>query len=259
MTTCFHHTTRETGRACTRCGRPACPDCLHDAAVGAHCWECVREARPPARERVRRASRVDLIATKALVAANVVAFVAMQGGDQRLHEIDWSLYGPAVAAGDAYRLVTSGFVHFGVVHMAFNMIVLYEVGRALETGAGSARFLSIYAVSLLGGSAGALLLTPNVFTGGASGAVFGVAAAATVALSQRGVRFSDTRFGPLLAINLLLTFLVPRISVGGHLGGLVAGAVTGSVLLGPRANPAIGYLLTALVGVLVVVLSLQVA
>ncbi|MBV8159704.1 MAG: rhomboid family intramembrane serine protease, partial [Acidimicrobiia bacterium] len=116
-TTCFHHPNRETGRSCTRCGRPACSECLHDAPVGAHCFECIRAARPPTRQRLRRWNAAQgPLATKVLIAVNVVVFLvtsvsgvqaAGRGGDL---QTQLSLYGPAVARGEWYRLVSSGFV-----------------------------------------------------------------------------------------------------------------------------------------------------
>ncbi len=243
MATCFNHTDRETGRACTRCGRPACADCLRQASVGSHCFECIRDAQPPASERLRRRWRsADLIGAKILIASNVVAYLAlsasnggspMGGGSANL---DWALFGPAVHDGEWYRLVTSGFVHYGLLHLAMNMYILYIVALALERSAGTARFLLIYAVSLLAGSFGALLLDPLALTGGASGAVFGVAAATTVAMHSRGVRFMETGFGPLLLINVVLSFAIPQVSIGGHLGGLAGGATAGYAMLHPRAT-----------------------
>lgn len=265
MATCFHHTERETGRSCTRCGRPACPDCLRQASVGSHCFECVREGRPPQSERLRRKWRAaELLGAKTIIGMNVVAFVAMSasGGSNPMGggsgNLDWALYGPYVANGEWYRLVTSGFVHYGLLHLAMNMYILYMVALALERSAGTLRFSLIYAASLLAGSFGALLLDPLALTGGASGAVFGVAAATTVALHSRGVRFMDTGFGPLLLINVALSFAIPQISIGGHLGGLVGGTVAGYAVLHPRATPATARLgiaavaLTSIAGALLV-------
>ena len=135
--TCFHHTDRETGRSCTRCGRPACSDCLREAPVGAHCWECVKAAQPPARERLRRwNAQSAALVTRTLIAINVAVFVltsigggSLSGAAGELHA-RLALYGPAVSHGEWYRLVTSGFVHYGLLHLAFNMVLLYRVGEA---------------------------------------------------------------------------------------------------------------------------------
>lgn len=234
--TCFHHTDRPTGRSCTRCGRPACPDCLRDASVGAHCWECIRAARPPTGERLRRwNATAGPIATKAIVAVNVAVFVltSVQGqavrGGTLLSRL--SLYGPAVAHGEWYRTITAGFVHYNVIHIAFNMVLLYQFGRMLEGGLGRVRFLALYFAALLAGSFGAVLLSPNAFTAGASGAVFGLLGATALGLRRRGVSVWQTGVGGLLVVNLLLTFVIPGISIGGHLGGLAGGALVGGVML----------------------------
>jgi membrane associated rhomboid family serine protease len=142
-----------------------------------------------------------------------------------------ALYGPAVDAGEWYRLVTAGFVHAGVLHLALNMLLLYRLGEALESALGRVRFTLLYFFALLTGSAGALLLSPNVFTVGASGAVYGLLGAVAIGMRQRGASVWQSGIGSLLVVNLLFTFLVPGISIGGHLGGLAGGALLGAVLL----------------------------
>jgi membrane associated rhomboid family serine protease len=247
--TCFHHHDRETGRHCTRCGRPACGECLHPAAVGSQCWECIKAARPPTRERVRRsiASR-PLIATQTLIAANVVVFFLTNGFASNGNRLmtQWVEYPPLVAQGEWWRLITAGFVHFGVLHIFFNMFILYLIGQVLEPAIGPWRFSSIYFASLLAGSLGAAILDPFVPSGGASGAVFGVGAAATVVMIRRGVRFWDTGFGPLLLINLVLDkFVVTDVSIGAHIGGLIGGAICAlAVMQAPKSRygVALGYL-----------------
>jgi len=240
MATCSRHPDRETGRACTRCGRPACADCLVQAQVGSHCRECVRAAAPSVAPRARRLrDGRSIVAGKAIVALTVGAFVvvtlvdgAMRAAGPAAERL--ALFGPAVADGEWWRLVTNALVHDGVFHLLFNMLVLYQVALVLEPAAGSLRFGLLYVVSVLGGAAGALLLDPDAYTVGASGGVFGVAAAATLALHRRGARFSETAFGPLLLINFVFGFFVPNVSIGGHLGGLVAGLVAAEVMMQAR-------------------------
>jgi membrane associated rhomboid family serine protease len=232
--TCFHHHDRETGRHCTRCGRPACAECLHQASVGSQCWECIKAARPPTRERVRRSLARPLLATQAIIAANVVVFVATAGyltnGNSLMFRLTENA--PFVATGEWWRLVSAGFVHFGFLHIFFNMLILYLVGQVLEPFLGPGRFTALYVASLLAGSLGAMFANPFVQSGGASGAVFGVGACATVVMLQRGVRFWDTQFGPLLLINLLLDkFLISNVSIGAHVGGLIGGAIIGYVMI----------------------------
>jgi membrane associated rhomboid family serine protease len=141
---------------------------------------------------------------------------------------DGGLYAQAVANGEVYRLVTAGFLHAGLLHLAFNMYALYILGSLLEPAVGRLRFGLIYFVSLLGGSLGALLVSPNSLTVGASGAIFGLMGAALVIMRSRGIGVMESGIGVFLALNLLITFAVPGISIGGHLGGLAGGLVCGT-------------------------------
>jgi membrane associated rhomboid family serine protease len=138
-----------------------------------------------------------------------------------------------IDAGEWYRLISSGFLHFGILHVAMNMFLLLQLGRMLEPLLGPGKFGLIYFVSLLGGSAGALLLSPNAFTGGASGAVFGVMAAAVVGTRARGTNPFRTGLGMTFAINIAFTIAIPGVSIGGHFGGAIAGALCGAVILAP--------------------------
>ncbi len=253
-TTCYRHTDRATGRACTRCGRPACADCLHDAPVGSHCAECVKAGRPPAAERIRRsAAAAGPIATKVIIALNVLVFaaVALEGGEfmgraggSRL-QAELALFGPAVTNGEWYRLITAGFVHYGLLHLAFNMVILYRFGSMLEPALGRIRLVALYLAALLGGSFGAVLLDPNAFTAGASGAVFGLVAASALGLRQRGIDVWQSGVGPLLAVNLVFTFAIPGISIGGHIGGMIGGAVVGEAML--RTPPTARYIVQGVI------------
>ena len=261
-TTCFHHTDRETGRACTRCGRPACAECLHDAPVGSHCWECIRAARPPLAQRARRwNATVGPLATKVLIALNVAVFLwamtstaSTVGGSVRRGSVerDLALAARFVDDGEWWRLLKSGFVHYGLLHLAFNMLLLWQFGSMLEPALGRVRFVALYFVALLGGSFGAVYLSPDALTAGASGAVFGMVGAAAIGLRQRGLSVWDSGVGGLLVVNLVLTFVIPNISIGGHVGGLVGGAIVGGVMLDlrwgrSRAGAAVGLAVAVLV------------
>ena len=138
-----------------------------------------------------------------------------------------------IEQGEWYRLISSGFVHFGFLHVAMNMFLLYQLGRMLEPALGSVRLGLVYFASLLGGSMGALLLSPDALTGGASGAVFGLMAAAVVGLRHRGVNPWRTGLGAAFAINIVFTLAIPGVSVGGHFGGALVGAACGTVVLAP--------------------------
>jgi membrane associated rhomboid family serine protease len=230
----------------------------------------VRETAPSPRERVRLQLRGQYtLATKAIIAITTAAYLVITIHDNNLSpgQESWAralaLNGPAIQDGEYYRLFTSWFVHYGVLHLFFNMFILWLIGQALEPGAGHTRFTTLYVVSGFAGSAGALLMAPNAFTGGASGCVFGVAAAATLVMQRRGVRFWDTGFGPLLLINLLLPFFLPgsNISVGGHVGGLIGGALAAEAMLQARkANAAaLGYVAAGFIAGTSILLALAVA
>lgn len=156
------------------------------------------------------------------------------------------LAGGGMADGEWYRLVTSGFLHFGIIHLAFNMLLLYQLGQLLEPALGRARFVLLYFAALFAGSFGALLTAPNSLTGGASGAVFGLMGAAAVGLHRRGVNVFSTGIGTTLLINLVLTFSIRGISVGGHLGGVITGGLCGWVMLAPQWKPSPKWALWAM-------------
>jgi membrane associated rhomboid family serine protease len=216
----------------------------------------MRAARPGRGERLRRwNATAGPLATKVLIASNVVVYLLTaatggavgRGGDLQSR---LALFGPAVADGEWYRLVTSGFVHYGLIHIGFNMLLLYQLGSMLEPALGRTRFIALYFAALLTGSFGALLLNPSALTGGASGAVFGLFGAAAIGLYRRGVNVWQTGVGGLLAINLVLTFVIPGLSIGGHLGGLAGGTAAGAVMLQspPSRRSAIdGLVLAALI------------
>ena len=201
--------------------------------VGMRCPECSRQ-----RTKVRTAATIrrDPTLTYALIAINVIAFLAMSAGggglDGRGGEVygNGALYGPLVADGEWWRIVTAGFLHGGLIHLAFNMYFLYFLGTMMEPEIGRLRFAIIYFVSLLGGSLGALALSPNAVTVGASGAVFGLMGAAIIAMRARGISPMQSGLGITLALNLAITLLIPGISIGGHLGGLLAGGIVGYLM-----------------------------
>ncbi len=177
------------------------------------------------------------LVTLTIIGVAVLAFLpslangsGMLDGSNALAE-DLALFGPLVAFGEWWRLLTSGFVHYGLMHLLFNMAILYQLGSQLEPALGRFRFGLIYVAGLLGGSLGALALSPLALTGGASGAVFGLMAASLVVLHSRGANLRQSGLPTLLVVNLLITFVVPGISIGGHLGGLVGGGLAGWLIM----------------------------
>jgi len=152
------------------------------------------------------------------------------GGGGRVFN-DFALWGPAIDANNEYwRLVTGAFLHSGLLHIGFNMYLLWILGQMLEPTLGSGRFAALYVTALLWGSFGALLVTPNSPTVGASGAVFGLMGAAAVELRARGINPFKTDIGMLILFNLGLSFVISGISIGGHVGGLIGGALAGMAL-----------------------------
>lgn len=150
-----------------------------------------------------------------------------------------------VNGNDWYRMISSGFVHFGIVHVGLNMFLLYMLGRMVEPMVGRTRFLLVYLASLLGGSALAVILQGDALAGGASGAIFGLIGLTAVAYYRNGINPLSTSIGSLLVLNLVFTFMVPGISIGGHLGGLVAGATCGWFVGAPRHLNVSGWVRTA--------------
>ncbi|MET8265129.1 rhomboid family intramembrane serine protease [Micromonospora arida] len=264
---CYRHPGRETYVRCTRCDRPICPDCMRDASVGHQCPECVDEGRRsvrPARTAFGggTAGRHGYV-TKALIALNVLLLLASiasaRGGDAavggsgfgglmggstpltewgavlgRAYLSDFTLGG--IAEGQWYRLVTAMFLHYGVLHLLLNMWALWVLGRSLEANLGRVRFAALYLIAGLGGNVAAYLFSsPRAATVGASTAVFGLFAA--LIIIERKLGRDISRIIPILVINLVFTLAVPGISIPGHLGGLVVGALMALVLAyAPRSR-----------------------
>ena len=231
MATCYRHPDRETNVGCSNCERPICPDCMTSTPVGMRCPECARERTKVVRSPSGLGSGAAPV-TFTLIAINVLAYLAemLGGGSSALDGGgsvigDFALFGPAIDGGDWYRIATGGFLHAGLLHLGFNMFALYFLGTLLEPAVGSWRFAGIYVVSLLGGAFGALLLDPQTYTVGASGAVFGLMAAAFLIARRRGMDDLASQVGLFVVINLVFTFSIPNISIGGHLGGLAAGGL----------------------------------
>jgi membrane associated rhomboid family serine protease len=154
------------------------------------------------------------------------------GGSELL--ADGSVSRFAVEDGEWWRILTAGFLHTGFLHLGFNMLALYVLGELLEPAIGRLRFALIYFASLLAGSFGALLLEPTDPTVGASGAVFGLMGAAFVVMRHRGINPMESGLGLWIGLNLLITFTIPNISIGGHIGGLVGGALAAFLLFDVR-------------------------
>ena len=235
MAVCYRHPNRETGVSCSNCGKPICPDCMTATPVGMRCPECSRQRTPV---RTLRSVYAEPTATYVLIGINVLMYLGtlFSGGNDSSVYIDLSLLGSAttfggeqigVAHGEVYRLITGGFLHASILHIGFNMYILYWLGTMLEPVLGHLRFVALYFASLLAGSFGALVAEPHGLTVGASGAVFGLMAAAFVFQRARGIDPWRSGLGPVILLNLALPFVFTNlnISIGGHIGGLIGGAI----------------------------------
>lgn len=258
---CYRHPGRETYVRCTRCDRPICPDCMRAASVGHQCPECVAEGR-----RTQRPTRTAFgggvsgrrgYVTIGLILINVVmllislasakngaqalggqGFAGLIGGQTPLLEklgvvgevrfTNGAVAPFGVADGQYYRLFTAMFMHFGILHLLMNMYALWILGRTLESFLGPARFLALYLVAGLGGNVAAYLFQPAALSAGASTALFGLFAALFLVLRRLGL--NATSVLPVILINLVFTISVPGISIAGHLGGFVVGALAGAGL-----------------------------
>jgi membrane associated rhomboid family serine protease len=233
MPTCYRHPTRETGVSCSSCGRPICTDCMTSTTVGMRCPECARQRTRVVRPRAM--TNATPVATQAIIAINVIAYLAelftgsgfgTVGGTVYQHG---ALFGPLVAAGDWWRVVTSGFLHASFFHILLNMVFIWFIGRSLEPAIGTSRFLVAYGASLLFGSFGVLLLEPNSVAVGASGAAFGLLGTLIVEARSRGIDLWATGLIQIALINFAFTFLGANIAVGAHLGGFVGGILVGVI------------------------------
>lgn len=272
VTTCYRHPDRPTGIVCTRCARPICPECMVPASVGFQCPACVREGQAGVRP-LKRGTAVRSAAgrwgavTLSLIAVNVAMFVVtaaaegLHGGNpldnsnsalfKALAQVPWR-----VQAGEWWRVFTAAFLHFGPIHLLFNMLALLVFGSQLEQALGKWRFLAVYVVSLLGGAVTLQMFSPfNAEAAGASTAIFGLLGAFAVLMiyGRQDLRGLIN----LLVINLAIGFL-PGISLVGHVGGLVAGALATVAILVFRRRPAAQAVALGVLGVVLLAVALTV-
>ncbi|MBW3638922.1 MAG: rhomboid family intramembrane serine protease [Actinobacteria bacterium] len=278
---CYRHPGRETYVRCNRCERPICPDCMVAASVGFQCPECVaaggkdvRQARTVFGGRLTGdTSRLSI----AIIALNVLVYLAgLLLGERELQEqygnrtgglvrfveggrtFDVVLGG--VATGEYYRLFTAAFLHAGPLHLALNMFALAQLGPVLESALGRTRFLALYLLAALGGSALSFLVSdPGTLGVGASGAIFGLFGAYYIVMRRLGGETKSILV--LLAINLVITFSIPIIDWRAHVGGLVTGALVAAAFAyapkGPRRGRVQAGACAAIALVLVVLITVR--
>ncbi|MEU5520956.1 rhomboid family intramembrane serine protease [Streptomyces sp. NPDC093250] len=270
---CYRHPDRETGIRCTRCERPICPECMVDASVGFQCPECVRggsgAGHSPSASMPRTLAGGTVAAdprllTKILLGINLAVFIAVQIRPSLVRDLyligEWRptpfLPTEGVAAGEWYRLFTSMFAHQEFWHVGFNMLGLWWLGGPLEQALGRARYLALYLISGLAGSALTYLLAAGTTASlGASGAIFGLFGATAVLM--RRLQYDMRPIIALLVINLIFTFGWSNIAWQAHIGGLVAGVVIGYAMVhAPRKRRAlVQYGTCALVLAVVVLMT----
>lgn len=268
LPTCYRHPDRETGLSCAECDRPICTECMTMSPVGPRCPDHAGARRGPVAGGIARAQRTRVgasqaLVTKVLIAVNVAVYLvtAVQGAGINdpggpLY-LKWVLYGPWVAQGDWWRLVTAMFLQGFFLHLALNMLALWWIGSPVEEYLGRVRFLLLYLVSGLAGSAGALLYSPTSPVVGASGAIFGILGAMLILEWQATGRLGGAA-ATLIVVNLGFNFAFNgaggNISIGGHLGGLVGGIlVTLSFARWGRGHAAYGRVgLTGSIGLVLV-------
>ncbi len=286
MPVCYRHPDRETYVRCTRCDRPICPDCMVSASVGFQCPDdakagaaSVREGRTLAGGRVRPP-----LVTQVLIGTNVAVFLAtalggsglgFSGGTSslyarlavqptRLSYLEQPQLGivDGIAQGQYWRLLTAMFLHYGLAHVLLNMLALLQLGPVVESALGRSRFLALYLLAGLSGTTASYVFgNVGVPSAGASGAIFGLFAAAFVIEKKRGSG-AASQYAVLLGINLLLTFSISFIDKRAHVGGLIGGALAALVLLyapRPRRDVLQAAGLGALAAVLVVAVALRTA
>jgi membrane associated rhomboid family serine protease len=270
MATCYRHPTRETAVSCSNCGRPICPDCMTTTPVGMRCPECAGQ-RTKVRT-VRTISSHGYRATQALIIVNIIVFLTEGSSAYTItgavnpvsstvfyHGL---LFGAFIKQSDQYyRLITSGFLHVDILHIATNMYVLYWVGRLLEPAIGTRRFLAIYFVGLLAGSMGVMIYSPDQATAGASGAIFGLLGAAFAEAHRRGIESVRNQLVILIILNLVITVSLPGISIGAHVAGLIGGGLaTLAFQQGDRMRSQVfGWAACAALAVIAVVIAIVAA
>jgi membrane associated rhomboid family serine protease len=252
---------------------------MNSASVGFQCPSCVKEGSRSTRQARTPygGTRVadPRITTFVLIGLNVAVWVLVQAtGNRTSTLLDKLSLLPAsalyrasdgsivqvtgVSDGAWWQIITSVFTHQQVLHIGFNMVALYFLGPMLEQVLGRTRFLALYLVSGIAGSAAIMLFAdPHSQSLGASGAIFGLMGAlAVIALKVHGQVQTILMW---IGLNLVFTFTVGGISWQAHIGGLVTGALLGAVMVyAPRRNRALvqwsatGAVLAVALGLIVV-------
>ena len=232
MANCINHASEETYVRCSRCENYICTNCMRPASIGYQCPVCASDSTPV----IKGVSRNRFIpnqkntpVTKFLSVTLIVVYVAQfLLGDTLI--ANFALFAPSVANGKWWLLITAGFLHGSIIHLLFNVYILWVLGSQLENIVGKTKFIMIYFGSLLGGSLASYLFSPfGSYSIGASGAIFGLMGAMLVVGRKRNLDISQIT--TLVVINVVIGFVLSGIDWRAHLGGLAAGAFITWVLI----------------------------
>jgi len=232
MPICINHFERETNVYCSRCAHYICTDCMRSASIGYQCPECASDSTPIIRGINKNRfipsqgnNQVTKFLSITLISIYVAQFVL---GDILIS--NFALFAPSVSTGQWWRLFTAGFLHGSILHLLFNVYILWILGSQLESILGKRKFIIIYFVSLMGGSIASFLFSPfGTYSIGASGAIFGLMGAMLVV--GRKKRLDISQVAVLVILNVVIGFVLSGIDWRAHLGGLAAGALIAGVLL----------------------------
>lgn len=262
---CARHPDRPTRLRCSRCDRPACPDCLRPASVGQHCVDCLAEGRRTTRAPVTvsgaQVGRNSFV-VPLLVVANVAVYVVTVVQARNLSDLSgsalfrsWILWPYATRNGSWWELITAGFLHVNPIHILMNMVALWVIGRDFERVMGPLRFAVIYLLGLFGGSVAVFVFgNVDVPEAGASGAVFALMGGLLVVVYR--LKVNPSQVIGLIVINLVISVVIPGISLLGHVGGLVTGAAVTAAIVYAPARRRTWWQVGACLAVLVVLIGL---
>jgi membrane associated rhomboid family serine protease len=241
---CYRHPGRQSFVLCQRCGKTVCPECQVQAAVGVHCLDCARQNRPvrpkPRFVTAFRSTSTQPVVTYSLIGVTAFLFILQSApgiGSSVTQALQYAgaYTQPSLGAPlEPWRMITSVFMHAGILHLLFNMYALFIFGQGLEHTLGRARYLTLYLLAGLGGSVAVdLIASPFQGVVGASGAIFGLMGAYFII--QRHLGGTNVQLLVLVAINLVIGFIPGAgISWQAHLGGLAAGALIGLIFTKTR-------------------------
>jgi len=232
MTICINHSNKETYVRCSRCENYICTDCMRPASIGYQCPSCASDTTPVIKGINRNRfipSQKNTQVTKFLSISLLVVYVfQFLLGDVLI--ANFALFAPSVTNGQWWLLITAGFLHGSIIHLLFNVYILWVLGSQLESIVGKSKFIIIYFGSLLGGSLASYLFSPfGSYSIGASGAIFGLMGAMLVVGRKRNLDISQIT--TLVVINVVIGFVLSGIDWRAHLGGLGAGAFIAWVLI----------------------------